>query len=175
MNSELLAFENETVLPLLTEIKAEPVRVGIPELSIGDLAFVMTGVPYRVEDGVRWKALSVQYRDIEESDDEVFAFDAELVNGAARLQRAELAGVFRLTRENGLAVWRNPLDNGRRLFTFRQDDADRILLNAWYLFRAVVLPMLYMQHYRFCYETVDAVRFQELVMGQLHLAFRGLE
>lgn len=170
---ELRSFEDRTVLPLLAGVGAAPVRADSPELAPGDLAFLVNGKPRHVDDAVRWRALSVQYCDTNQQVGEVFGFEAELNAGRPYLLRVELAHVLLLTREHERAVWRDPWHRCR-LFTFRQDSADKVLLNAWYPFQAVVLPMLYRQSYRFAASEAESVQFRELVLRYVHAAYEGV-
>lgn len=159
------AFVQETILPLLKEIGAEPAYER-PELQRGDLTFhVNTRDGWAIGDTWFWRPLVVLYRDHTETEDAAFAFRCRGTPDV-RLTRATVAGVFDLQDDGDGVAWFNPLD-GKRLFRFRRDDPHKVLVNAWYLFRSAVLPMLYQRTYRFSRDATEAVVFQQLALRQL--------
>jgi hypothetical protein len=169
----MLLFEQQKVLPLVDQIGATAVRRQDPiTLVPGDIVFLANNADGHELQGdcFTWRTLSVMYCDDNDQKGEVFCLSACYDNGRLYLDAAEINGVMRLSREHDLVVWRNPLD-GRRLLTFRGQEPDTPLVNAWYLFRSVILPMLYQRTYRFVPAGADAVLFQERVLRLLRAAW----
>jgi|GEM_PF-4891428 len=175
---KLQAFEEQRVLPLLHEMKAEAIRDSKFELTLlpGAIAFLVNNADAYQEDGhlLDWQSLSVLYCDSHDRKGEVFRLHARFDRATDRgsFVSAEICGVVRLVQEGEMVAWRNPLDN-RRLLQLR-DDAQMLLRNAWYLFRGAVVPMLYHETYRFVDSDADQHRFQAQVIHQIHAIYQEI-
>ena len=169
IEAQASAFEQQTLLPLLTAIRAEPCRQE-PVLAPGDLAFCLRhDQPFRVDDMPQWQALAVRYRDSNGRLGDAFSLQCRH-DRHVRLAFAEIHDVMVLKLEHNVAVWRNPI-GGARFITFTKDDPDKVMLNSWYLFRSTVLPMLYRKTYRFSTTHQEAVVLQQQVLHQMREAW----
>lgn len=167
------AFEQQAILPLLGEMSAEPTRHEV-ELNVGDIAFCVNHQHgWAIGDTWFWQPLEVRYRDANDKEDAAFRLRCCSAPDV-HLTQAEIMGVVRLQLDDDGVAWHNPLD-GRRLFRFKKDEPHKLLVNAWYLFRGSVLPMLYQQTYRFNQSATEAVLFQQIVIRQMRAAWEKTE
>lgn len=174
----LHGFERQHVLPLLSDIKAEAICRNDFELTLlpGSIAFLVNNADaYEIHGGrFYWQALSVLYDDGNRKG-EVFNLHA-CYDGradAGYFACAGINGILQLIRKNDRIVWRNPLD-GKRLLSFPNDEPDKLLRNAWYVFRGAILPLLYVQSYRFASKQADAVVFQAQMLRQIATVYKDL-
>lgn len=166
---QIRRFDCETVVPLVEAIGADPLWDRDVAIAAGDIVFRVHESDFRDEsDTLWWHSLRVRYRDTDGHSGDVYTLRSSFRHGP-RLWGAEIANVMSLTLEHDVVVWRNPLD-GCRLLTFHHDPHD-VLINSWYLFRSVVLPMLYTQTYRFPVPGAGAVQFQQAVIRQMRSAW----
>lgn len=174
---QLRSFEEQRVLPLLDEMGAEAIRDSKFELTLlpGAIAFLVNNADaYQRHQGqLHWQPLSVVYCDADDRKGEVFAlharFDPTVERGC--FVSAEICGVLWLIQEGELVTWRNPID-GKQLLQFR-DEPQKLLRNAWYLFRGAIMPMLYHNTYRFMETEADRYRFQAQMIHQIQAVYRG--
>ena len=174
---QLRAFEDAEIMPLLDELHADAVRDANFELVLlpGSIAFLVNNSDgYEVVgDAVVWQPLTVLYCDDSDHKGEVFRFTARHDSEGTRLVLAEITGCCRCVTYNDVVEMRNPIDN-RRLLTLRADDPTGLILNAWYVFRGAILPMLYYREYQFMRTLPDRVRFQAQLMHQIRVAYQGV-
>lgn len=149
-------YENEAILPWLVLLGVEPIRRDV-EFVMGpcSVAFMMNnaGSFTRENDAYFWPALTVLYQDDRQRTGSVFTLTARydpLTPGGAQvvLVEAEIHDVMRLVRRPCCVEWVDPID-GQVFRKFPSDDVDRVLHNAWQLFRGGVLPSLCSGDYRF--------------------------
>lgn len=173
----LQAFEDLSVLPLLAEIRAEPVRDVNFQLTLtpGSIAFLVNNAnAYEVVGDVAyWQPLTVLYCDPDDQKGEVFRFRAVHDRRGARLVMAEIANCYQCLACGPDVELRNPI-NDRKLLRVRTEDPNGLVLNAWYVFRGAILPLLYHDEYRFMQTMPDRVRFQAQMLHQIRAAYQGV-
>lgn len=150
----LRAYEDDVLLPLIHDAGIlRPVRDRIDfTMQPGSFAFLMNNAKdYDFIDGlVHWSPLSVVYTDRHTTTGTVFSLMAtyDLKTETAQFQRAEITDVVVLLRRPMEVIWVDP-HAGQVFKRFPLEDADKVLMNAWFLFKGAVLPMLMTLSYRF--------------------------
>lgn len=150
----LRAYEDDVLLPLVHDAGIlRPVRDRIDfVMQPGSFAFLMNNAKdYQFINGlVHWSPLSVVYTDQSTTTGTVFSLTAtyDLKTETAQFQRAEITDVVVLLRKETEVIWVDP-HAGQVFKRFPLDDADKVLMNAWFLFKGAVLPMLLTLSYRF--------------------------
>jgi len=163
-------------MPLLAEIQAGAIRGNFQlALTPGGIAFLVNNADaYEiVGDAVCWQPLTVLYCDGNDQKGEVFRFQASRDPNGVQLVMAEIAGCSRcIVCDDGVEL-RNPLTN-HKLLRLRVGDPSGLVLNAWYVFRGAILPLLYQGEYQFMQSLPDRVRFQAQMLHQIRAAYQGV-
>jgi len=173
----LRRFETDTIVPLVQQIGAQPIRSRDFCLTLvpGDVAFLMNDAfSYRqIGDRIEWSPLSVMYRDQQDRLGRVFGLEASYqADMQPSLEVAEIDGVARIEREGSGVVWRDTVTH-RRLLRFRIPNLP-MLTNVWHLFVGGVLPVIFQGGYRFVDRPSEQAAFQANMLHQITVAYRGL-
>ncbi len=173
----LRAYEDDVLMPLLKDAGiTRPVRDRIDfTMQPGLFAFLVNNAEnYEFRDGiVHWMPLSVIYTDKYSNTGTVFSMSAtfDLKTETARFQRAEITDVVVLLRTDVEVIWVDPYS--RRVFQrFPLEEADKVLMNAWLLFRGAVLPMLMTLAYRFV-PPDEKFAFQRTMIHHINRLYEG--
>jgi len=179
MVSDLLRlYENEILVPLVEEAGLEAVRDRDVDVSFTPgtiVAFINNAERFEyIDDLVHWNPLSVVYSDQHGNVGSVFSLDSTFHPKVetVEFQKAEISGIVTLVREDGDVVWRDPLSEGI-LLRFPMQEADKVLMNSWYVFRGGVLPMLRDETFRFV-EPHEKRAFQAMMIRRIHQIYEGL-
>lgn len=173
----LKKFEDTHVLPLVRGIKAKPIRDQAHiTMGPGDLAFLMNNAedPEVTPGNLVWHPLLVMYTDRDGLTDWVFRFTAKLPATAQEplLTSAEIFGVVKLVHGDGEVLWVDPVTDTVFL-SFPMAESNKILSNAWFLFRGAILPMLYERSFTFP-EPIEARVFQANVVHKIVAVYKEL-
>lgn len=173
----LRLYEDEVLVPLVEDTGLTPVRDDIDfVMQPGMIVVLMNNADSftYAEDLVRWCPLSVIYSDNKSNTGTVFSltatFDPKIET--THFQKASISGVVDLVRRDDCVVWVEP-NTGRRFKRFPLEAADKILMNAWYLFQGAILPMLFNESYRFVSEDAEKFAFQRVMIRQIHELYEG--
>jgi len=174
----LRLYEDEILVPLVEEAGLEAVRDRDVDVSFcpgTTVAFINNAERfYYVNDLVHWNPLSVVYSDPHGAVGTVFSlestFDPKVET--VSFQKAEITGIVTLVRHGGDVVWRDPL-SGQTMLQFSMQEADKVLMNSWYVFRGGVLPMLRDETFRFV-EPHEERAFQAMMIRRIHQIYEGL-
>ncbi len=169
-------FEDQRLLPLLQEIKVEPVRDDAPVTMLnGGVVFMMNNARSYEQLGdqrVQWIPLSVVYCDGHGRTGEVFRYEAVENHGDITIVKAEIGGLLRLERMDRAINWIDPL-SGNQFFHLVDFDGTDVMLNAWHLFRGGVLPALYDRSWQFTENQIDRRLFQIMMFKRIRIAYGG--
>lgn len=167
----LRAYEDEVLLPLVRDAGLTPIRNNDDYvMTPGTLLCLMnTASTFAyVDDRIWWTPISLIYCDLHKTVGTVFkmeaSFDPQLE--AVSFERSRIYGVIDIARFGNEAVWRDPYTNNI-LMRFPQEQADKVLMNSWYLFQGAVLPMLERDMYRFVGEA-QKFAFQQTMIRHIN-------
>lgn len=176
----LRMIEQKCLGPFLQEMGAEPICGNdfILTLLPGTVAFLMNDAESytEVEGVVAWSPLKVVYCDDQDRNGVVFHVESRYdpAREVAWFQTAEITNVVRLERiEQGKVRWIDPLQNLAMLTL--EDAADKLMRNAWYLFRGAVLPLCYQQTYRFHEHRTERIVMQANLIHQIRVLYEKME
>jgi hypothetical protein len=170
-------YEEETFAPLIREAGFEP-HYGNQTFTMipGSTVFLMNGAEdYTYENGLyTWNPLQVLYCDKSGHTDTVYTITASMEpqSQMVQLQRAELTNIAALIRDGGSVIWKDAY-SGRVFIRYPDHEADKVLMNSWYLFRGAVLPMLEREMYRFV-EDHERLAFQQTMIRHINMLYEGL-
>lgn len=170
-------YEEEVLVPLVRDAGLDPVREDSDfVMSPGSVVVLMNNADdYTEREGfVYWYPLTVIYSDIDGKSDTVFSLEASFDPRieTTYFQRASIKDVVDLVRQDDSVVWIDPI-SGKQFMQFPLEAADKVLMNAWYLFRGAILPMLLSETYRFV-PSYERRAFQRLIIRQIHELYEGL-
>lgn len=174
----LRLYESEVLVPLVEDAGLKPVRADIDFMMMpGTIIALMNNADdfNHQDDIVFWHPLTVLYTDKNGSSDTVFSLEASFdpKTETVFFQKAVITGVVELVRRDDHVVWIDPL-SGVEFQRFPLEAADKVLMNAWYLFRGAVLPMLFNESFRFVSGVEQAV-FQRVLIRQIHELYKDVK
>jgi hypothetical protein len=171
----LRSYEDSVLVPVVERAGLEPVRGSVDfTLTPGTIVALMNGAGSHthVGDALHWAPLSVVYCDRNGVSGTAYSLMAsfDYGTGVARFEQAKLHGIMTLRRLPTAVVWIDP-HSGKQLLSFPFEEADKMLLNSWYLFQGGILPLLRDETYRFALPH-ERFSFRAMMMRRINAVFR---
>ncbi len=171
VGSYLRSYERRAIAPLVEAAGYAPIieDVLLPTFP-GTLMFLMNNANdfAFASDLVFWYPLSVLYQDSGGNTGTVYSIKASFNprNSHCQIERAEIHNVAAFVREEDHVAWEDAY-SGSIFIRYPLHEADKVLMNSWYLFRGAVIPMLEREMYQFPQQH-EKFAFQQTMIRTIH-------